>query len=155
MKYLIERVSHSVAKKSFNFSLAWTRLGRKILLATSSRERGDSVLSMDGVFPTFWPKRKRYPSNIILFLGKLCSSFQTTRDLGRLYWLAMDKYRLVQEHAAEAENGAEKENTNNDDSTMSYEVRITQQGKPRNYISYAMKLFVRAGMNGAVPKSNC
>jgi hypothetical protein len=51
----------------------------------------------------------------------------------------MDKYRLVQEHTAD--EGIE--NDNNDDSTMSCEVRITQQGKPRNYISYAMKLFVR------------
>lgn len=66
----------------------------------------------------------------------------------------MDKYRLVQEHAAEAENGTEKENPNNDDSTMSCEVRITQQGKPRNYISYAMKLFVRAGRIGVMPKMN-
>ena len=56
----------------------------------------------------------------------------------------MDKYRLVQEHTAEADNGTDNENTDNDDSTMSCEVRITQQGKPRNYISYAMKLFVRA-----------
>jgi len=53
----------------------------------------------------------------------------------------MDKYRLVQEHTAD--DGTENENNinNNDDQIMSCEVRITQQGKPRNYISYAMKLF--------------
>lgn len=47
----------------------------------------------------------------------------------------MDKYRLVQEHKA----------NDTDDSTISPnvpQVRITQQGKPRNYISYAMNLFV-------------
>jgi len=57
----------------------------------------------------------------------------------------MDKYRLVQEYIAgdgnEHDNDNNNDNDNNDDSTMSCEVRITQQGKPRNYISYAMKLF--------------
>jgi hypothetical protein len=55
----------------------------------------------------------------------------------------MDKYQLVQEHTAD--DGTENDNNinNNDDQIMSCEVRITQQGKPRNYISYAMKLFVR------------
>ena len=113
------------------------------------------MLFMDGVFPTFWPKRKRYPSNNSFSWESCVLLFKLRGIWGRLDRLAMDKYRLVQEHAAEADNGAEKENTNNDDSTMSCEVRITQQGKPRNYISYAMKLFVRAGMNGAVPNSNC
>jgi hypothetical protein len=32
--------------------------------------------------------------------------------------------------------------TPNTTTNMSCEVRITQQGKPRNYISYSMKLFV-------------
>ena len=47
----------------------------------------------------------------------------------------MEKYRLVQERKAEEflETQTEK----------FPEVRITQQGKPRNYISYAMNLFVR------------
>ena len=54
----------------------------------------------------------------------------------------MDKYRLVEEHIADDDKETDKNNT--DDSTMNCEVRITQQGKPRNYISYAMKLFVRA-----------
>jgi len=69
----------------------------------------------------------------------------------------MDKYRLVQEHTKgdgndndnDNNNDNEEDNDNNnnendsdsDDSKMSCEVRITQQGKPRNYISYAMKLF--------------
>ena len=68
----------------------------------------------------------------------------------------MDKYRLVKEHTAgdgaehdiNIHNNDDNDNSNNnidgyDESTMSCEVRITQQGKPRNYISYAMKLFVR------------
>jgi ribonucleases P/MRP protein subunit RPP25 len=46
----------------------------------------------------------------------------------------MEKYRLVQEHKADGEDFLEP--------TSNYEVRITQQGKPRNYISYAMGLFV-------------
>ena len=78
-------------------------------------------------------------SNILLLF------FLTTREIAgvcdRFCCLAMDKYRLVQEHTAEAEIGTENDNTSNDDSIMSCEVRITQQGKPRNYISYAMKLF--------------
>mmetsp|Transcript_10825 Transcript_10825/g.13021 ORF Transcript_10825/g.13021 Transcript_10825/m.13021 type:complete len:154 (-) Transcript_10825:132-593(-) len=45
----------------------------------------------------------------------------------------MEKYRLVEEH--------KEGNTNFLDPTTSAEVRITQQGKPRNYISYAMNLF--------------
>ena len=46
----------------------------------------------------------------------------------------MEKYRLVQEHKAE---GSELPVD-----AHFPEVRITQQGKPRNYISYAMSLFV-------------
>ena len=47
----------------------------------------------------------------------------------------MEKYRLVEEHKGEGEDFLEQ--------TSESEVRITQQGKPRNYISYAMNLFVR------------
>ena len=46
----------------------------------------------------------------------------------------MEKYRLVEEHKGEGEDFLEQ--------TSESEVRITQQGKPRNYISYAMSLFV-------------
>lgn len=46
----------------------------------------------------------------------------------------MEKYRLVQEHKSEEEDFSE---------TSNFEIRITQQGKPRNYISYAMNMFVR------------
>jgi hypothetical protein len=46
----------------------------------------------------------------------------------------MDKYRLVGERRNKPEHA-----TASDDAC---EVRITQQGKPRNYISYAMNLFV-------------
>ena len=46
----------------------------------------------------------------------------------------MEKYRLVQEHKNEEEDLTE---------TSNCEIRITQQGKPRNYISYAMNIFVR------------
>jgi hypothetical protein len=48
----------------------------------------------------------------------------------------MEKYRLVQERKAEGEFLETQ-------TEMFPEVRITQQGKPRNYISYAMNLFVR------------
>ena len=47
---------------------------------------------------------------------------------------AMEKYRLVEEHKGEGDDFLE--------TTSKSEVRITQQGKPRNYISYAMTLFV-------------
>ena len=57
----------------------------------------------------------------------------------------MDKYRLVEEHTVgDEDNEHNEDNDNNDDPTMNCEIRITQQGKPRNYISYAMKLFVRS-----------
>lgn len=46
----------------------------------------------------------------------------------------MEKYRLVQEHKSDGDEFLE--------SNAKSEVRITQQGKPRNYISYAMNLFV-------------
>jgi hypothetical protein len=53
----------------------------------------------------------------------------------------MEKYRLVQEQKADPEEvvlGSSQEG-------LTFpEVRITQQGKPRNYISYAMNLFVSA-----------
>jgi hypothetical protein len=47
----------------------------------------------------------------------------------------MEKYRLVEEH-----KGDDGDEFLGDQGTS--EVRITQQGKPRNYISYAMSLFV-------------
>lgn len=53
----------------------------------------------------------------------------------REYSNTMEKYRLVQEHKGDGEEFLV-------DSTTNSEVRITQQGKPRNYISYAMSLFV-------------
>jgi ribonuclease P/MRP protein subunit RPP25 len=45
----------------------------------------------------------------------------------------MEKYRLVQEQKGDGEEFL--------DTVTNAEVRITQQGKPRNYISYAMNLF--------------
>ena len=42
----------------------------------------------------------------------------------------MEKYRLVEERKSAV------------DEVLPNEVRITQQGKPRNYITYAMTLFV-------------
>ena len=50
----------------------------------------------------------------------------------------MEKYRLVQEHKSEESD----EFLGTQTSGGLPEVRITQQGKPRNYISYAMNLFV-------------
>jgi hypothetical protein len=49
----------------------------------------------------------------------------------------MDKYRLVEEHKADV-----TEDFLQSSAGSFPEVRITQQGKPRNYISYAMNLFV-------------
>ena len=53
----------------------------------------------------------------------------------------MEKYRLVEEHKGEGEDFLEQ--------TSESEVRITQQGKPRNYISYAMNLFVSLFRSGS------
>ena len=50
----------------------------------------------------------------------------------------MEKYRLVQEHKGDGDEFLEP--------STKCEVRITQQGKPRNYISYAMGLFVGAAI---------
>ena len=67
----------------------------------------------------------------------------------------MDKYRLVrddgdddvssiqQKSQSQLEIQKDSAATATATTTMTNcEVRITQQGKPRNYISYAMKLFV-------------
>jgi hypothetical protein len=64
----------------------------------------------------------------------------------------MEKYRLVQEHKApEVSDMFHEESTTGTGAGSSATaagdaglpvVRITQQGKPRNYISYAMGLFV-------------
>jgi hypothetical protein len=51
----------------------------------------------------------------------------------------MEKYRLVQEHKVEESEGVGRRSQSESDYP---EVRITQQGKPRNYISYAMNLLV-------------
>ena len=61
----------------------------------------------------------------------------------------MEKYRLVQEHKAEGDSEHNSDAMDTTDSSAFApspypEVRITQQGKPRNYISYAMSLFVSA-----------
>lgn len=61
----------------------------------------------------------------------------------------MDKYRLVGERKPDATSTATTTTTttitqrdsNKNDSIDICEVRITQQGKPRNYITYAMTLF--------------
>jgi ribonuclease P/MRP protein subunit RPP25 len=67
----------------------------------------------------------------------------------------MEKYRLVQEHKADESDeyldhpvatggtGATATSSGSASTDNFPEVRITQQGKPRNYISYAMNLFVR------------
>lgn len=56
----------------------------------------------------------------------------------------MEKYRLVQEHKAEdSQEFQTTDSTSVDEAGNNFpEVRITQQGKPRNYISYALSLFV-------------
>ncbi|EEC45182.1 hypothetical protein PHATRDRAFT_54956 [Phaeodactylum tricornutum CCAP 1055/1] len=52
----------------------------------------------------------------------------------------MEKYRLIQESKADEHDLAHGANAAS--SMLEFpEVRITQQGKPRNYISYAMNLF--------------
>jgi hypothetical protein len=47
----------------------------------------------------------------------------------------MEKYRLVEEYRGEGNDFVEEESS-------SEELRITHLGKPKNYISYAMSLFV-------------
>jgi hypothetical protein len=55
----------------------------------------------------------------------------------------MEKYRLVQEvKPSPSENDFLKTSMQGQQEIP--QVRITQQGKPRNYISYAMNLFVSA-----------
>lgn len=55
----------------------------------------------------------------------------------------MEKYRLLQEHKADIDDIGISGTTEGSPSPFP-EVRITQQGKPRNYITYAMNLFVSA-----------
>lgn len=50
----------------------------------------------------------------------------------------MEKYLLVQEHKGDSDEFIESSHST---VASNAEVRITQQGKPRNYISYAMNLF--------------
>jgi hypothetical protein len=47
----------------------------------------------------------------------------------------MEKYRLVEEYRGEGDDFVEEESS-------CEELRITHLGKPKNYISYAMSLFV-------------
>jgi len=54
----------------------------------------------------------------------------------------MEKYRLVQEHKAEGEEELHRLHAASQEQHGFPEVRITQHGKPRNYISYAIGLFV-------------
>lgn len=60
----------------------------------------------------------------------------------------MEKYRLVGEKKSEIASGAGKEGSDN-----ACEVRITQQGKPKNYISYAMNLIEAQGATKVVLKA--
>jgi hypothetical protein len=54
----------------------------------------------------------------------------------------MEKYRLVAEHKAEDDSHDFPSSEPGNEQMDAPEVRITQQGKPRNYISYALSLFV-------------
>lgn len=57
----------------------------------------------------------------------------------------MEKYRLIQEHKVDFEQQQQQHEGQRQHTESGFpEVRITQQGKPRNYISYAMNLFVRS-----------
>jgi hypothetical protein len=55
----------------------------------------------------------------------------------------MEKYRLVQEHKADGSEEFLDSPTGSSSASGYPEIRITQQGKPRNYITYAMNRFVR------------
>jgi hypothetical protein len=73
----------------------------------------------------------------------------------------MEKYRLVQEHKAPevSDMFQQEDSTATGAATAAAAtgdagfpvVRITQQGKPRNYISYAMGLFVSCHSIAPVP----
>lgn len=56
----------------------------------------------------------------------------------------MEKYKLVERKSVHNSNGmlpsGPDGSTDDSSSSASHELRITQQGKPRNYITYAMKL---------------
>lgn len=55
----------------------------------------------------------------------------------------MEKYRLVREHKTdETEEVMAKTSASSSSLENIPEVRITQQGKPRAYISFGMNLFV-------------
>jgi hypothetical protein len=58
----------------------------------------------------------------------------------------MDRYRLVEEHKVGSDYGDDEGSPSGETGRITHqgfpEVRITQQGKPRNYIAYAMSLFV-------------
>ena len=54
----------------------------------------------------------------------------------------MEKYRFVGEKKSELRTESADKSGDNKTSNDECEVRITQQGKPRNYISYAMSMLV-------------
>ena len=62
----------------------------------------------------------------------------------------MEKYRLVEEYRGEGDDFLEEEQQSSVE-----EVRITHLGKPKNYISYAMTLFVSNIRRGRVCVANC
>ena len=94
--------------------------------------KGLSKPGTKGSFRSWISRRKQRgdrdePSTAVLLVSSVVSSFIPEQG-------SMEKYRLVQEHKGDGDDFLEP--------TASCEVRITQQGKPRNYISYAMSLFV-------------
>ena len=68
--------------------------------------------------------------------------------------LVMEKYRLASEHKAEGEEELHRRHAASQEQYGFPEVRITQHGKPRNYISYAMGLFVSSCTMAACWASN-
>eukprot|EP00814_Leptocylindrus_danicus_P014782 CAMPEP_0116033670 /NCGR_PEP_ID=MMETSP0321-20121206/19138_1 /TAXON_ID=163516 /ORGANISM="Leptocylindrus danicus var. danicus, Strain B650" /LENGTH=179 /DNA_ID=CAMNT_0003509811 /DNA_START=135 /DNA_END=674 /DNA_ORIENTATION=- len=52
----------------------------------------------------------------------------------------MEKYRLAERKSVISSSGGTTTSGSDDSITAPNELRITQQGKPRNYISYAMNL---------------
>ena len=64
----------------------------------------------------------------------------------------MEKYRLVQEQVADTEFQQHDSVRRQPTESGFPEIRITQQGKPRNYISYVMNLLVSTKNGGKLLK---
>lgn len=73
--------------------------------------------------------------HVAFTIDKGQSFVEIVEDIQTPFFINMEKYRLVEEQKGSGDDFLE--------TISASEVRITQQGKPRNYITYTMNLFVR------------